>query len=122
MNIEEIRARYRALLGEVPENINIRFELSEKVGRVAAFEAIEAFRFELLNNNSLDKRTQQIVHFAMLIGAGEDGPARLHAKGALRAGATISDLFGVCETAAVVGGMSAFSRSVEVVSSVIQDV
>lgn len=110
-----MRARYRDLLGYVPETLETRLTLAEAAGRMTAIEAVEAMRDELLHRNPLDRRTQQLVHLAMLIGAGEDGPARLHAEGAIKAGATVSELFGVCETAAVVGGMPAFSRAVDVV-------
>ncbi len=51
----------------------------------------------------------------MLIGAGEEKPALLHAQGALKAGATLAELLGVCETATIVGGMAAFSRAVDIV-------
>lgn len=121
MNLATIRQRYVDLLGHVPDGIEKRFALAEMVGRAEAVLAVEELRDELLHRNPLDRRTQQLVQFAMLIGAGETAAARHHAAGALKAGATPAELFGVCETAAVVGGMPAFSRAIEVVSLELQN-
>jgi 4-carboxymuconolactone decarboxylase len=117
---DDIRERYRDLVGHVPKTVETRLALAEQVHRLPAIAAIETMREELLHRNPLDRRTQQLVHLAMLIGAGEDAPARLHVAGALKAGVTPTELFGVCETAAVVGGMPAFSRAVDVVASVLK--
>jgi 4-carboxymuconolactone decarboxylase len=121
MNLDSIRDRYRELLGHVPENIEHRIELARQADRLEAITAIEQLRQTLIHENPLDSKTQQLVHLAMLIGAGETEPARLHVKGALRAGATAAELFGVCETAAIVGGMPAFSRAVKVVFDVLHN-
>ncbi|MBC8084513.1 MAG: carboxymuconolactone decarboxylase family protein [Hymenobacter sp.] len=121
METSAIEAHYRDLLGGVPENVRQRQALAAHVGRGAAIEAVEALRQELLHRNPLDRRVQQLVHFAMLIGAGEEGPARLHARAAYRAGASLADLFGVCETAAVVGGRPSFSRAVAIVYALWQE-
>ncbi len=92
----EIRASYEELLGHVPETVEHRIALVTEVGHPASVDAIEAFRVELLHRNQLDPRTQQLVHFALLIGAGHEGPASIHARGALHNGATNTDLYGVC--------------------------
>lgn len=115
MNRQEVEDRYRALLGHVPENIQRRLVLAELADHGAAVTAVEALREALIHDNPLDARTQQMIHFGMLIALGKEGPARLHAQGALRAGATAPDLFGVCETAAIVAGMPAFSLGVDLV-------
>ncbi len=121
MNPEDIRANYRDLLGKVPDNIEKRLVLAEAADRTDAIAAIEAWREELLHRNALDRRTQQLVHFALLIGSGEEIPARLHATGALKAGATVRELFGVAETAAITGGMPAFSRAVDIITDAINE-
>ncbi len=115
MTPDAIRANYRELLGHVPANIEIRLTLAEAAKRGAAIEAIEAWREELILRNPLDRKTQQLVHFALLIGAGHDQPARIHAQGAIKAGATVEELFGVAETAAITGGMPAFSRAITII-------
>ncbi|MCZ6665361.1 MAG: carboxymuconolactone decarboxylase family protein [Gammaproteobacteria bacterium] len=115
---DEIRARYKQLFGSIPENIEQRLSLAERTDRIEAIEAIEQFRKVLIHDNPLEARVQQLVHFGMLLPVGHRGPARLHAIGALKAGASIRDLMGVCETAAIVGGMPAFSLGVSVVFEV----
>lgn len=114
-DLHDLQARYEQLFGYVPDNVRRRSELAELAGHPAAIAAVEHFRQVLLHDNPLAPKIQQLVHFALLIGAGADGPARLHAQGALKAGATVAELFGVCETAAITGGMPAFSRAVEAV-------
>ncbi len=121
MNPEDIRANYRDLLGQVPNNIEKRLALAEAADRTDAIAAIEAWREELLHRNALDRKTQQLVHFALLIGSAEEIPARLHATGALKAGATVRELFGVAETAAITGGMPAFSRAVDIITDAIKE-
>ncbi len=121
MNPEDIRANYRDLLGQVPSNIEKRLVLAEAADRTDAIAAIEGWREELLHRNALDRRTQQLVHFALLIGSAEEIPARLHATGALKAGATVRELFGVAETAAITGGMPAFSRAVDIITDAIKE-
>lgn len=118
--VNVMRRRYTELLGHVPKTFEARLALARRVDRLDAIAAVESFRDELLHRSALDRRTQQLVHFAMLIASGEEGAARLHAVGAIKAGASLRDLFGVCETAAVVGGMPAFSRAVGIVGSVIE--
>lgn len=113
--MEKIREKYVALLGFVPDNIEKRLQLAEMSGEIEAIEVIEKYREKLIYNNPLDSKTQQLVHFALLIGGMHKEPAVLHAKAALKAGASIKELFGVCETAAVTGGMPAFSMAVDCV-------
>src|SRR3546814_9630269 len=67
--------------------------------------AIEAWRAELLDNNPLSSTNQRLVHFGMTLAVGDATITADHARSAMRAGATLADLHGVCETAAVVLGM-----------------
>lgn len=115
MTDDETEQRYRELLGFVPENVRRRVALAALVGEEDSIRAVEQFRKILIHHNPLDRKTQQLVHLAMLLAIGSTEPARLHAQGALKAGASPRDLYGVCETAAIVGGMPAFSRAVDVV-------
>lgn len=112
MSADAIRDRYRDLLGHVPETVEERLAVADAADRSEAIDAVEAWREELLHRNPLDRRTQQLVHFGMLVAMGEDVPAALHVRGAMKAGATARDLFGVAETAAVVAGMPGFTRAV----------
>tara|TARA_Y100000768_G_C23948505_1_gene668890 strand:- start:538 stop:909 length:372 start_codon:yes stop_codon:yes gene_type:complete len=119
-SVEAIRTGYVALLGYVPDNIEKRLQLAELTDEATAIEVIEQFREKLILKNPLDQKTQQLVHFALLIGGMHKEPAILHAKGALKAGATPKELMGICETAAVTGGMPAFSLAVECVTKALE--
>ncbi|MHB1172872.1 MAG: carboxymuconolactone decarboxylase family protein [Lacisediminihabitans sp.] len=113
---EAIRDRYRSAFGAVPPGIDQRLSVAEPAGRLGAVEAIEELRRVLLAENPLDPRVQQLVHFAQLLALGRPGPARLHARGALRSGASLTDLVGVAETSLVTSGMPAYSLGIEIVA------
>ena len=119
--MDNIRKKYEELLGFVPDNIEKRLQLAELSGETEAIDVIEKYREKLIYRNPLDKKTQQLVHFALLIGGMHKEPAMLHAKAALKAGATIKELFGVCQTAAITGGMPAFSLAVDCVFEAIEN-
>lgn len=116
---EAIRDRYREVFATVPAGIEARIAVAEATGRLGAVETIETLRRVLLAENPLGARTQQLVHFAQLVALGRDGPARLHARGALRAGATAADLVGVAETSLVTSGMPAYALAVEIVAELL---
>lgn len=113
---DAVRDRYRDVFGSVPDGIEDRITVAEAAGRLGAVETIEALRRVLLAENPLGARTQQLVHFGQLVALGREGPARLHAQGALRVGASITDLVGVAETSLVTAGMPAYSLAVTIVA------
>lgn len=113
---QAVRDRYRETFGEVPAGIEQRLRVAESTGRLPAVEAIEELRRALLADNPLGPRVQQLVHFGQLLALGRSGPARLHAGGALRAGAGLGDLVGVAETALVTAGMPAYSLGIEIIA------
>ncbi|MHB1536723.1 MAG: carboxymuconolactone decarboxylase family protein [Acidimicrobiales bacterium] len=114
---EAVRDRYRRIFGDVPAGIDDRLYVAEATGRLGAVETIEALRQSLLAENPLEPRVQQLVHFAQLVALGRERPARLHARGALRAGATLTDLVGVAETSLVTSGMPAYGLAVEIIAA-----
>ena len=57
----------------------------------------------------------------MLLAQGNRDAAILHVRGALKAGATPSELYGVCETGAIVGGMPVYSLAVDLVHEVLRE-
>ena len=118
---EAVRDRYRSVFGAVPASIEDRIAVAEATGRLEAVETIETLRRVLLAENPLGARTQQLVHFAQLVALGREGPARLHARGALRAGASTTDLVGVAETSLVTAGMPAYSLAVAIVAELVPE-
>ena len=113
---EVIQDRYRRVFGTVPPGIDQRLALAQAAGRLDAVETIEELRRVLLAENPLGPKTQQLVHFAQLIALGHEGPAHLHAQGALRTGASITDLVGVAETSLVTAGMPAYALAVAIIA------
>ncbi len=116
-----LESRYEDLLGHYPKKLEQRLELASKAGREDAVIAIEALRQQLISNNPLDRKIQQLVHFSMLIARNEHGAAKLHAAAAILAGATVQELHGVAETAAIVCGMPGYSLAVDLISQVLLD-
>lgn len=108
-----LQKKYIDLLGFVPETIKERDAMAKITNSKKTIQVVESLREELILNNLLDPKTQQLVHFALLIGSMQEKPALLHAIGALKAGATKEELFGVCQTATITGGMPAFSLAIK---------
>jgi 4-carboxymuconolactone decarboxylase len=113
---EAVREHYRRTFGSVPVGIEERLTVAAATGRLDAVDAVEELRRVLLRENPLEPRVQQLVHFAQLVALGHAGPARLHARGAVRAGASVADLVGVAETSLVTAGMPAYSLAVSIVA------
>jgi 4-carboxymuconolactone decarboxylase len=109
---QRLGATYHAMLGEVPPHVRERWTAVAALGRPELIEAIEGLRAVAIGNNALGMRLQQLVQFGQLLVLGHEGPARLHARAALRHGASLSDLLGVVETAFVTAGVPAFSLGV----------
>jgi 4-carboxymuconolactone decarboxylase len=118
---EAIRDRYRDAFGTVPASIEDRLAVAAAAGRLEAVESIETLRRTLLADNPLEPRVQQLVHFGQLVVLGHAGPARLHARGARRTGASYSDLVGVAETALVTAGMPAYGLAIEILADLRDD-
>ena len=109
---ERLGGTYHAMLGEVPPHVRERWAAVAGLGRPELIEAIEALRAVAIGQNPLGLRVQQLVQFGQLLVLGQEGPARLHARAALRHGATLDELLGVVATAFVTAGVPAFSLGV----------
>lgn len=121
MSAAETEKRYRELFGFIPDNVMKRSALAKFAGHEGSIDTIEALRASLIHDNPLERKTQQLVHFAMLVALGHTQAAKLHVQGALKAGATPGELYGVCETAAIVGGMPVFSNAVDIVYAALHE-
>lgn len=111
---ERLGSTYHAMLGEVPSHVRERWTAVAALGRPELIEAIEGLRAVAIKDNPLGLRVQQLVQLGQLLVLGQEGPARLHAKAALRHGASLLDLLGVVETAFVTAGVPAFSLGVRI--------
>ncbi len=118
---DTIRARYIELTGKVPPSIETRIEVNKQAGRLDAVEAIEELRQVLIMNNPLGRKVGQLVHFSQLVALGDATPARLHARSAFKAGATISELVGVAELSLITSGMPAYSLAIEIIGELLEE-
>lgn len=118
---EAVRDRYRSTLGTVPGGVEERLGLAQRFGRLPTEEAIAALRHIVLTDNPLGGRVQQLVHFGQLLALGRAHPARIHARGALHAGADIADLIGVAETALITAGVPAYALGTEIVAELARE-
>jgi 4-carboxymuconolactone decarboxylase len=119
--LEAIRDSYRELTGGVPESIEARLRVAGATGREAAVASVEATRRALIMENPLGRRVGQIVHFAQLVALQRGAPARLHARAALRAGATLAELTGAAELALITAGMPAYSLGIEICAELLEE-
>ncbi|GLW53248.1 hypothetical protein Kpho01_12590 [Kitasatospora phosalacinea] len=118
---EALRERYRSTLGAVPRGVEDRLRVALAFGRLPTEEAFTALRDVVLADNPLGGRVQQLVHFGQLLALGRAEPARIHARGALHAGAAVTDLIGVAETALITSGTPAYALGLEIVVELLPD-
>ncbi|MHB8958125.1 MAG: carboxymuconolactone decarboxylase family protein [Candidatus Limnocylindrales bacterium] len=118
---DAIRSSYLELLGSVPLTIEARLALAERSGRQGAVEAIEAMRRSVIMDSPLGRKGGQLVHFGQLLALGKEGPARLHARAARRAGASLAELVGVAELALITGGMPSYGLGVAILSELAEE-
>ncbi|MEU3312730.1 carboxymuconolactone decarboxylase family protein [Streptomyces sp. NPDC006662] len=118
---ETVRERYRSTLGAVPHGVEERLRLAGEFGRLPTEEALAALRHVVLADSPLGARVQQLVHFGQLLALGREEPARIHARGALHAGAGIADLIGVAETALITAGVPAYALGTGLIAELLPD-
>jgi 4-carboxymuconolactone decarboxylase len=116
---EDLRDRYRSTLGVVPPAIEDRLRTALAFGRLYTEETFAALRHTVLADSPLGGRVQQLVHFGQLLALGRAEPARIHARGALHAGAGLADLVGVAETALITTGAPAYALGIEIVAELL---
>ncbi|GLX24010.1 hypothetical protein Slala02_77360 [Streptomyces lavendulae subsp. lavendulae] len=117
--VEAVRDRYRSTLGAVPGGVQDRLRLAQEFGRLPTEEALAALRHVVLTDSPLGARVQQLVHFGQLLALGRAHPARIHAQGALHAGAAMADLVGVAETALITAGVPAYALGTEIIAELL---
>lgn len=112
-----IRDGYARFFGTVPASFEERARVARLAGREATLEAAEALRAAAIYDNPLGPHLQQLVHFGQLLVLGEEHAAALHARTAVRHGATMADLVGVVETALITAGVPAFALGMRVLAA-----
>lgn len=112
--LEALRDRFRVTHGKLPQGAEERLRTAQAAGRLGTEEAFMALRHIVLHENALGDRVQQLVHLGQLLALGHAGPARIHARGALHAGASFADLVGVAETALITAGAPGYALGMQI--------
>ena len=99
---------YANMVGHVPPEIEARIRLGEEVDPQLT-QLFETLRLHVLEPDCLDRKTVQLLLFAMMAVKPLDAPTRCHAMAAHRAGATIEELHAVAGLALLVGGMRSYN-------------
>jgi 4-carboxymuconolactone decarboxylase len=108
---------YVELFGEVPGSVRKRWSTVEPLGRGQVAALLEELRSQVLLQSALGLKAQQLVQFGQLVVLGKEHAATLHARAALRAGATRSDLLAVAETALITVGVAGYTLGIEIIAA-----
>ncbi|MEV7597336.1 carboxymuconolactone decarboxylase family protein [Kitasatospora sp. NPDC089797] len=117
--LEALRDRFRVTYRAVPPGAEQRLATAREFGRLDTEEAFMALRHIVLHESPLGDRVQQLVHFGQLLALGRAAPARLHARGALQAGAGLAELVAVAETALITSGAPGYALGMEIVAELL---
>ena len=117
--LQEMRQRYSDLIGFVPPRIQARTDL---LGRLdpELLSMQEAMRARAMYPACFDVKTAQLMLFGMLLVQLVDA-AHLHARAALRAGATWEELSAVVNLAFLFRGLSAANRGAQILQELAQN-
>lgn len=117
--LEEIRERYRELIGFVPPRIQARTDLLARLDpKLLTME--EEIRRYAMYPECFDTKTAQLMLFGMLLVLLSDA-AHLHARAARRAGATWEELSAVVNLAFLFRGLPAANLGAQIIQGIIND-
>ena len=115
-----IRARYQNLIGFMPKRVDDRVQLGLQTAPEMT-TAIEALRAQLIDPKALDRKTSQLIAFAILLVNGSVA-AENHAVAALRAGASVEELQAAAGIAFVFRGVPAINLSGECIEGALKKI
>lgn len=110
---------YEELIGFVPPRIVQRLRL-ERECDPDLLDVIEELRKRAMYPDSMDVKQAQLILFAVLISHLAPA-AELHARAAVRAGATKKELHDTVALAFLFRGLSAFNMGAEIINKVCDD-
>lgn len=106
-DVEELRGRYEATFGFVPDLPAARLPFAAEFG--PTFQAlVEALRRDAVDEGVLDARTVHLVLFAVLLASRPDAAAG-HAAAARQMGVGYAELLAVTELVALAGALGALN-------------
>lgn len=112
--VEEFEQRYKDMIGFTPPKIAKRLKLGMRANP-DLLAAIEDWRFAALTPDALDKKTVQLISFAILLAQTSEAAAN-HARAAVKAGCTFEELHAAAALAALFRGLAAFNLAGEIIS------
>jgi len=118
--LSAIRAHYQDLIGFMPKRVDERVQLGLQTAPEMT-TAIEALRAQLIDPKALDRKTSQLIAFAILLVNGSVA-AENHAVAALRAGASIDELQAAAGIAFVFRGVPAINLSGECIAGALKKI
>lgn len=117
--LEEYRAAYVDLIGFVPPRIRDRTDLLARIDP-ELLDMQEAMRKLCMYPPEFDTKTAQLMIWGIML-TQLNAAAKLHAIGALRAGATIEELNAVVKLVFLFRGMSAANLGAELIQSIVNE-
>ena len=111
--LERLRQRYVDLIGYVPPRIQARTDLLARLDP-ELLSMQEALRAHAMYPKCFDTKTAQLMLFGMLLVQLSDA-SHLHARAALRAGATWEELSAVVSLAFLFRGLSAANLGAQII-------
>lgn len=107
---------YEELLGFVPELTEIRHAFTSEFN-TEMLDIHEEFRKKTFSSAHLDHKTMNVILFAILSSHMKEG-AKVHAKGALKHGATYEELHAVANLVFLFAGLSCMNFAIRLLSEI----
>jgi alkylhydroperoxidase/carboxymuconolactone decarboxylase family protein YurZ len=110
---------YEELIGFVPPRIKARIEVGSQIDP-DLLAKVEEMRATTMYPDALDTKTAQLILFALLLSHVAPA-AEYHARGAMRAGATLKEMHAAAGLAFLFRGMPAFNLAGEILLKLMND-
>jgi alkylhydroperoxidase/carboxymuconolactone decarboxylase family protein YurZ len=117
--VERLRQRYVELIGFVPPRIQARTDLLARLDP-ELLSMQEAIRAHTMYPECFDTKTAQLMLFGILLALLSDA-AHLHARAALRAGATWQELSAVVGLAFLFRGLPAANLGAQIIEELVRN-
>lgn len=110
---------YEELIGFVPPRIKARIEVGSQIDP-DLLDKVEEMRKLTMYPEALDTKTAQLILFALLLSHVAPA-AEYHARGAMRAGASLQEMHAAAGLAFLFRGMPAFNLAGEILQKLMND-
>jgi 4-carboxymuconolactone decarboxylase len=118
---DQIRALYTGRGVPVPSAIEGRIQAATRLGRLESLEAVELVKRRLVAGNPLGAKLVQMLQFSQLLALGHQKNAGLHARAAMKEGASLEELAAVSELSLITGGLPAYVLGMDILAEIISE-